>query len=375
MYVKIFSLLLIVLDQAFAHDYIVKKNDSLSCLAEVHVGSPVYGDSGSLELLKKINSEFLGSNELYVGGHLRLPAKEQMNKFINIKPDQLSTNCIQNLSREEFSKNSCGKTARGVSSYAETNYAKSCERICPHVHDNDGYVVSFEGKKDKEDKKLESFKEVKVSERYIKEIGLYQNSLTVNSNVDATNAEWVSRENFYLKGGYQIKKNNWWYGFTAEYHLLSFGDVDSLVYSWDGDLPNLLKFSITANREYGRFDLGISIDYNQELFFTEEAFEVSLEEVFMLGGTVALSYNFLKLENYLADVRLELTYPYLGSADMNPEGEFGYQAYLNLKKSSFLDRFEMTLSAYYGEKNFMTNTFDQQEQFVGLSLSLRDKVN
>jgi hypothetical protein len=274
----------------------------------------------------------------------------------------------------EKNEDECAPT-RTVANEGRDSYAQSCHEICPHIHDNEGHVVSFFEQNKKKNIKEVVSEEINVTERYIREVGIYQNSLNIDSRVDATNAEWVSRENFYLKGGYQLLYKNWWYGFVVEYHLPTFEDVDSLVYSWDGDLPNLIKFSLTADKDYKRLGLGFSLDYNQELFFTEESLEVSLEEVFILGVTAKMDYKILEKNSYSSRLGVKLSYPYLGSGDMDPRGELSYMAYLNLTKGSFLNRFDMTLSAYYGEKNFTTNTFDQQERFVGISLNLRDKVS
>lgn len=347
-------------------NYTIQKNDSLSCLAETKVGKPVFGGGGSLSLLIDMNKKSLSDGTILTGDQLKFPSKELTAYYTPVTKDNVSPECLRSLAKEGASEKS-HKNKRRLSGL-DSKYACGCKEVCPHMHDNSDHVVSNDNKKSVE-------KSPKVTERYIKEVGIYQSSLEASSRVDSTSAEFVSRENFFLKGGYQILRNNWWYGFIVEYHLPNFEDVESVVYTWDGDLPNLLKFSLTADRDYNRLGLGFSLDYNQELFFTEELFEVSLEEVFILGATFKLEYSFVKTDNYLADVGVRLSYPYIGSANMDPRGEFSYLAYLNLTKSSFLNRFEMTLSAFYGEKNFITDTFDQQEQIVGLSLSLRDKVS
>ena len=357
---------------ALSHEYEVKENDSLSCLAESKVGLPVYGESGSLKLLLKVNDKKHESDPIVVGDVIKLPSSDKIKKFTSVKPENVSLNCFSKVVERSVSGNTCTAHKREAAGADVT--MSVCNEICPHIHNNEGYAVSFL-RSDKDEKKKEVEGKSKITERYVREVGVYQSSLVAVSRTDGTNAEWVSRENFYLKGGYQIFKNNWWYGFAVEYHLPSFEDVDSAVYTWDEDLPNLLKFSMTVDSSYKRFNYGFSLDYNQELFFTEELFEISLEEVFIFGMTTNLSYNYLNTQSYLSDFGVKLSYPYIGSADMDPEGEFSYLLYLNLTKASFLDKFDMTLSAFYGEKNFMTNRFDQVEEYIGFSLTLRDMVN
>lgn len=81
---KIFITLLCLLyvSLASANDYTIKKGDTLSKIALLSFGNPVYGKHGSLAKVLKMNPHIKNMHKIWSGQHLNLEIEEDVKRSV-----------------------------------------------------------------------------------------------------------------------------------------------------------------------------------------------------------------------------------------------------------------------------------------------------
>lgn len=207
--------------------------------------------------------------------------------------------------------------------------------------------------------------------RYSVASGAYYNLIEAEDRDNSrANAQWVSELNIPIGVSAQFSLFNLWLGLKIFGHKQDYKVENSPNYVWDEKNPFLLRGSLIGDYEIKKFGFGFDVDFNQESSIFENGGNVRLEKELFIGLSSRLKYKWFAGKNWSSRVGGKLSYPLLVNSDIDSRGELGYILELDLRKDDFFNTHSFTIKAYYGFKNLSNKQNDQQEELLGLMLSL-----
>ncbi len=227
-------------------------------------------------------------------------------------------------------------------------------------------------------KKLKEAHSSKSKNRYLIGLGININTLDAKDDLGSgisTEGEWVSKSNYLVQGAYQYNiAKSMWLGLRAEYHIQDYESLDSTIFTWDEEVPNLLRGALIFDYEISnKIGLGFDLDYNQESFIFETINQVSLLDDSLFGASLRGLYKFYDSKSYSSRAKLKVSYPFSGADDLiEAKGRVGVRLAVDVSFKSLLKSHELNLEFYYGLRNFENSQNEQKEEIAGLNLSLRN---
>ena len=213
----------------------------------------------------------------------------------------------------------------------------------------------------------------KPSHRHFFGLGVYNNILLSTDRGSSAEAEWISNQNFYLEAQYQFKYKSLWLGLNGSYHKQDYEVELNPIFTWDEETPDLLQVSLVSDYEYKKWGFGLDLDYNQASFIYEDNFNIELRDIFILGISLRAKYKWYETKKWSSRLGLSLELPFLGSDEINPKGEPGLLAYVDLKRYRLFKGYALDARLYYGFKNYTNDQNDQEEETLGLLFSLKSQ--
>lgn len=270
-------------------------------------------------------------------------------------------------------------------------YAESFDKPRDHVKASEAALQKVEKKRENvlaekqepvassfyDDEKALTKKIERESNRYYIGLGLYQNVLDAEDNIgpgETIHAEWVSKLNLDILGAYQINfRKDFWVGLEGRLHIQDYEIELDTPYVWDEKDPRLYSLALIMDYEKQIWGLGFDVKYGNEPFIFENNNDVTLELSNMLSLKIRRKYKFYESKFYSSRLGLSFERALFGSGFLEPKGELGALAYIDLSKKNWFKKHEVNFRIYYGLKSFINNENDQQEEFAGFQIQYRNK--
>lgn len=208
--------------------------------------------------------------------------------------------------------------------------------------------------------------------RYSLILSGYQGKLRADNLNGVLHSKWESDLNVAFGGVFQANvSDHFWLGFGFEGHIQNY-EPESTGLVWDDEVPFLLKSAIKADYESLRWGLGADLNYNKESFAFDEAGVTDLRDEFLMGLGLRFKYKWYEKGRLSSRLHFGAALPFTGNGDKGAEGKLGYQLALDLRKGVSKSH-SFGLKFYYEHKSFSNDQNTQEEEILGLKLSLDSK--
>lgn len=207
--------------------------------------------------------------------------------------------------------------------------------------------------------------------RYSIFVGGGQSLLDVDhKTTPSLSSDWKSVQDYFAGGAFQVQVSKYWVGFRLKGMLQDYEVKGTPSFTWNEQVPFLIRGAIITDYETSRWGLGADLDLNKESFLIEALGTAKFSDEMLVGLTLRGKYKWLNTARYSSRLFLNLSLPFSGNGDIGSKGRLGYVLAADIRLAKVLGSHDLRLKAYYGFRKFSNEQSDQEEEVLGLQLSL-----